>query len=196
MLSFGHAAFLGTGSYLCGIAIVIFGWPWWAAIAARRGRGDADRRGHRLPGDPHARHLLLDGYARARADRLLRVLQGRALDRRRERPARRHRRRHQRLRLAPRLRRSDDQVLRDPGLRRGRPVVRLARAEFAVRRRDGSDPREREARPAPAATTSPARSCWSSRCPRPSAASPAPCARCTCRSCRSTRCTTCSPVRP
>jgi len=34
MLSFGHAAFLGTGSYLCGIAIVSFGWPWWAAIVA------------------------------------------------------------------------------------------------------------------------------------------------------------------
>jgi branched-chain amino acid transport system permease protein len=32
MLSFGHAAFLGTGSYLCGIAIVSFGFPWWAAI--------------------------------------------------------------------------------------------------------------------------------------------------------------------
>ncbi len=32
MLSFGHAAFLGTGSYLCGIAIVTFGWPWYAAI--------------------------------------------------------------------------------------------------------------------------------------------------------------------
>jgi branched-chain amino acid transport system permease protein len=32
MLSFGHAAFLGTGSYLTGIAIVHFGWPWWAAI--------------------------------------------------------------------------------------------------------------------------------------------------------------------
>jgi branched-chain amino acid transport system permease protein len=34
MLSFGHAAFLGVGSYLCGIAIVSGGWPWWAAIAA------------------------------------------------------------------------------------------------------------------------------------------------------------------
>ena len=34
MLSFGHAAFLGTGSYLCGIAIVSGGWPWWAAIGA------------------------------------------------------------------------------------------------------------------------------------------------------------------
>ncbi len=32
LLSFGHAAFLGTGSYLTGIAIVSFGWPWWAAI--------------------------------------------------------------------------------------------------------------------------------------------------------------------
>ena len=34
MLSFGHAAFLGIGSYLCGIAIVSGGWPWWAAIFA------------------------------------------------------------------------------------------------------------------------------------------------------------------
>ena len=34
LLSFGHAAFLGTGSYLCGIAIVDFSWPWWAAIVA------------------------------------------------------------------------------------------------------------------------------------------------------------------
>jgi branched-chain amino acid transport system permease protein len=34
MLSFGHAAFLGVGGYLCGIAIVSFGWPWWAALAA------------------------------------------------------------------------------------------------------------------------------------------------------------------
>ncbi len=34
MLSFGHAAFLGVGSYLCGIAIVSGGWPWWAAIVA------------------------------------------------------------------------------------------------------------------------------------------------------------------
>ena len=34
MLSFGHAAFLGVGGYLCGIAIVSFGWPWWAALIA------------------------------------------------------------------------------------------------------------------------------------------------------------------
>ncbi len=33
MLSFGHAAFLGVGSYLAGISIVHAGWPWWAAIA-------------------------------------------------------------------------------------------------------------------------------------------------------------------
>jgi branched-chain amino acid transport system permease protein len=32
MLSFGHAAFLGVGSYLAGIAVVSGGWPWWAAI--------------------------------------------------------------------------------------------------------------------------------------------------------------------
>ncbi|GAP37680.1 branched-chain amino acid ABC transporter permease [Piscinibacter sakaiensis] len=37
LLSFGHAAFLGTGSYLCGIAIVHGGWPWWAAILAGTG---------------------------------------------------------------------------------------------------------------------------------------------------------------
>ncbi|MET0519735.1 MAG: branched-chain amino acid ABC transporter permease [Burkholderiaceae bacterium] len=34
MLSFGHAAFFGVGSYLCGISIVSLGWPWWAALAA------------------------------------------------------------------------------------------------------------------------------------------------------------------
>ena len=33
MLSFGHAAFLGVGSYLAGISVVHAGWPWWAAIA-------------------------------------------------------------------------------------------------------------------------------------------------------------------
>ena len=32
MLSFGHAAFLGVGGYLTGIAVVHAGWPWWAAI--------------------------------------------------------------------------------------------------------------------------------------------------------------------
>ena len=32
MLSFGHAAFLGVGGYLAGIAVVHAGWPWWAAI--------------------------------------------------------------------------------------------------------------------------------------------------------------------
>ncbi len=32
LLSFGHAALLGAGAYLCGIAIVHFGAPWYAAI--------------------------------------------------------------------------------------------------------------------------------------------------------------------
>ena len=33
LLSFGHAALFGAGAYLCGIAIVHFGVPWFAAIA-------------------------------------------------------------------------------------------------------------------------------------------------------------------
>ncbi|KQW18600.1 ABC transporter permease [Afipia sp. Root123D2] len=33
LLSFGHAALFGTGAYLCGIAIVHFHLPWYAAIA-------------------------------------------------------------------------------------------------------------------------------------------------------------------
>src|SRR6266446_9857375 len=33
LLSFGHAALFGTGAYLCGIAIVHLGLPWYAAIA-------------------------------------------------------------------------------------------------------------------------------------------------------------------
>jgi branched-chain amino acid transport system permease protein len=32
LLSFGHAAFLGTGGYLTGIAMLSFGWPWWLAL--------------------------------------------------------------------------------------------------------------------------------------------------------------------
>src|ERR671937_315795 len=32
LLSFGHAALFGTGAYLCGIAIVHFGAPWYLAI--------------------------------------------------------------------------------------------------------------------------------------------------------------------
>lgn len=34
LLSFGHAALFGGGSYLCGIAFVHFGAPWWAALLA------------------------------------------------------------------------------------------------------------------------------------------------------------------
>ena len=33
LLSFGHAALFGAGAYFCGIAIVHFGLPWYAAIA-------------------------------------------------------------------------------------------------------------------------------------------------------------------
>src|SRR5882672_1129555 len=33
LLSFGHAALFGTGAYLCGIAIVHFGLPWFVSIA-------------------------------------------------------------------------------------------------------------------------------------------------------------------
>ena len=32
LLSFGHAAFLGIGSYAAGMVIVHAGWPWWLAI--------------------------------------------------------------------------------------------------------------------------------------------------------------------
>ncbi|MEO5733319.1 MAG: branched-chain amino acid ABC transporter permease [Rubrivivax sp.] len=32
LLSFGHAAFLGVGSYLTGISMVHFGLPWWLAV--------------------------------------------------------------------------------------------------------------------------------------------------------------------
>ncbi len=34
LLSFGHAAFLGAGSYGAGIVMVHYGWPWYAAIPA------------------------------------------------------------------------------------------------------------------------------------------------------------------
>ncbi|PKO71214.1 MAG: branched-chain amino acid ABC transporter permease [Betaproteobacteria bacterium HGW-Betaproteobacteria-14] len=34
LLSFGHAAFLGSGSYATGVVMVHYGWPWWLAIPA------------------------------------------------------------------------------------------------------------------------------------------------------------------
>ncbi len=39
LLSFGHAALFGAGSYLCGIAIVHGGAPWWLALLAGIGGG-------------------------------------------------------------------------------------------------------------------------------------------------------------
>jgi branched-chain amino acid transport system permease protein len=39
LLSFGHAALLGAGAYLCGIAIVHFGLPWYLAIIIGVGGG-------------------------------------------------------------------------------------------------------------------------------------------------------------
>src|SRR3954468_1225910 len=32
ILSFGHSALLGAGAYLCGIAMIYGGAPWWLAI--------------------------------------------------------------------------------------------------------------------------------------------------------------------
>jgi branched-chain amino acid transport system permease protein len=32
LLSFGHSALLGGGAYVCGIALIRFGVPWWSAI--------------------------------------------------------------------------------------------------------------------------------------------------------------------
>lgn len=37
LLSFGHAAFFGAGSYGTGIVMVHYGWPWYAAIPAGMG---------------------------------------------------------------------------------------------------------------------------------------------------------------
>jgi branched-chain amino acid transport system permease protein len=34
LLSFGHAAFLGSGSYATGVVMVHYSWPWWLAIPA------------------------------------------------------------------------------------------------------------------------------------------------------------------
>jgi branched-chain amino acid transport system permease protein len=39
LLSFGHAALLGAGAYFCGIAIVHYALPWYAAIAIGVGGG-------------------------------------------------------------------------------------------------------------------------------------------------------------
>lgn len=41
LLSFGHSALFGTGAYLCGIAVVHFGMPWYAAILIGTASGAA-----------------------------------------------------------------------------------------------------------------------------------------------------------
>ena len=74
LLSFGHAALLGTGAYFCGIASRAF-WP--ALVRGDRARhcrravdGGADRRAR----DPDPWHLFRDGDDGAVAMRLLPVL--------------------------------------------------------------------------------------------------------------------------
>jgi hypothetical protein len=88
LLSFGHAAFLGTGGYLAGIAIVHAACP---GRSPSCGRGRSALVGRSSSASwRSARAASTSRWSRWRwADRLLRVLQGRALDRRRERPARR-----------------------------------------------------------------------------------------------------------
>ena len=66
LLSFGHAAFFGMGSYFTGMSIVYWSSPWYLAILI----GAVDW----LSGHSHPRHLFCDGDARLGSDCLLRLL--------------------------------------------------------------------------------------------------------------------------
>ena len=99
LLSFGHAAFFGAGAYITGIAIGQFGVPWFAAVLLGVLGGGLLALVIGAAVDPDARHLFLDGDARPGATRLLRGAPGLVLDRRRERPARLHRRQARPVRL-------------------------------------------------------------------------------------------------
>ena len=178
-----------SAAMCCGIAIVHFGWPWYVAIAVRHRVRLAVGLRHRLSGDPHARHLLLDGDAGARGNAsITSSTNGRAWTGG-----------ENGLRginvptinlfgFEARLPGSGEQVLRDLRRRRDRAVVLFAHPCLAVRRRLEAIRENERARRAPAATTSPTRSCWRSCCRAPFAAWPARCAHCTCRSCRSKCC--------
>ena len=145
MLSFGHAAFFGVGSYITGIAIVHFGLHWLVAIVA--GVAAAAFVG------------LVIGYLAIRTRGIYFAMVTLALAQivyYLFYKAERWTGGENGLRgitVAPfevfglhrRLSRPDDQVLPDLRLRRRRAVVRLAGAGLAVRRGHRGRAREREA---------------------------------------------------
>jgi branched-chain amino acid transport system permease protein len=81
LLSFGHAAFVGTGAYVTGIAIGQFGVPWYLAVLMGVIGGALLAFAHGRAVHAHARHLLLDGDACSRAAGLLRGAPDAVLDR-------------------------------------------------------------------------------------------------------------------
>ena len=138
LLSFGHAALFGTGAYFCGIAIVHFGLPWFAAIALGIAGGLVMAAVDRRAGDKNARHLLCDGHAGAVAMRVLPVLSGGRLDRRREWPAWNQCPRHQFFRHQARFHQPADPLLCDRGIRDRGLLRAVADPGIAVWRGDRS----------------------------------------------------------
>ena len=142
LLSFGHAAFFGMGSYVAAWTMKF--WHVDACVAIIL--GGADRRGAgpvpRLPGDPPLRHLLRDDHAGAGADGVL-LLPGGAVHRRRGR--------HPASAARPSVRLHRPEQRHDDVLGRGGGVHRRVPADpphhpLAVRPGAEGDPRERAAR--------------------------------------------------
>ena len=75
LVSFGHAAYFGIGSYACGILMKMLGVPFWLVVS--RGRADRGRvrRGLRLLLRAADQDLFRDADLSVRADRLGDLLQ-------------------------------------------------------------------------------------------------------------------------
>ncbi len=117
LLSFGHAALFGTGAYLCGIAIVHFALPWYAAIVMGILGGAVMAAGiGALAIRTRGIYFAMVTMALSQCVFYL-FYQAVRLDRRRERPARHQRSRHRHLRFEVRLHQSVDALLRRRGVR-------------------------------------------------------------------------------
>ena len=142
LLSFGHAAFFGMGSYVAAWTMKF--WHVDAAIAIMPGRRDRRRAGPvpRLSGDPPLRHLLRHDHAGAGADGVFLLPRGAVHRRRGRHPAGAAR---PSVRLHPARQRHDDVLAGGGGVPRRLPAD-PPHHPLAVRPGAEGDPRERAAR--------------------------------------------------
>ena len=155
LLSFGHAAFLGSAGYVTAHAAKVWGLPPELAILAGTAAGRRARPRRRGPGHPPPGHLLRDDHAGAGADGLLLLPAGAVHRRRGRHPGGAARHAPRRARPAPAPARMYFVVL---AIFLARLPAHLPHHPLALRPGAQGDPRERAARdlarlPAPSTTS-------------------------------------------